>query len=465
MKTCYTTNYLQKEYFKETEFEILDDASSRKSEITVDVENVKQTLVGFGGAFTEAAALNYASVGPELREKIMKMYFDPKEGIGYQLGRMAINSCDFARSNYTYIRKKAKDLRTFTIRREMRYIVPMINDATKYAPDLEMKAAPWSPPRHWKTNENMNEGGKLLRAYYGIWANYMLKFVTEMRKEGVPLKYLSVQNEPEATQTWDSCVYTPEEEMELIKIVGKKIERKDLDLKIIALDHNRDILEKWVKAFAADEEALKYTWGFGIHWYVSEDFDALRRAKEILPDKEIIFTEGCVEGGPRPYAIETGERYARNIIGDLSNGCIGYIDWNLLLDENGGPNHVGNYCDAPILVAKKNKDAEKVEEPVSDENERTDYIVDETIEKELIVNSSYYYIGHFSKFLRRGSKIVNVKNDDSRLEVLAGINQDQKQVCVIFNPTDDVINYQIGGLKETVEGLILPHTIQTWIVE
>lgn len=462
MKTCYTTNYLQKEFFKETEFEILDDASSRKSEITVDVENVKQTLVGFGGAFTEAAALNYASTNSQLREKIMKMYFDPNEGIGYQLGRMSINSCDFARSNYTYIRKKAKDLRTFTIRREMRFIVPMINDAKKYAPDLEMKAAPWSPPRHWKSNENMNFGGKLLRAYYGVWANYMLRFIKEMRAEGVPLKYLSVQNEPEATQTWDSCVFTPEEEMELIKIVGKKIERKELDIKIIALDHNRDILERWAEAFKKDEEALKYTWAFGIHWYVSEDFDALRRTKEMLPDKEIIFTEGCVEGGPRPYAIETGERYARNIIGDLSNGCIGYIDWNLLLDENGGPNHARNYCDAPILVAKKNK-SEIVEEPAP--GVRVDYVVDETEEKELIINSSYYYIGHFSKFLRRGSKIVTLENQDSRIQVLAGINQDQKQICVICNPTDETVNYQINGLKEEVEGLILPHTIQTWVVE
>lgn len=434
MKTCYTTNYQNKEYFKETEFDLIDE---NRVNIQVNQDDVKQTLVGFGGAFTEAAAATYHRATPEIQQQIIKMYFDEEEGLGYELGRMTINSCDFSLSNYTYIKAREQTLKTFSIHRELKHVVPMIKDAMKYAKNLEMKAAPWSPPRHMKSNNDMNYGGKLLKAYYDFWANYLIKYIEVMKEQGIDIEYLSIQNEPEAVQVWDSCVYTPEEMADFVKILGPKLKKKNIDVKIVVLDHNRDILEKWATSFANDEEALKYTWGLGIHWYVSEDFEALSRAKQIAPSLEILFTEGCIEGGPRPYDISTGERYARNIIGDLNHGCVGFIDWNLLLNKQGGPNHVGNYCDAPMLLANN----------------------------ELIVNSSYYYIGHFAKYLRRGSKILSSSVDDSKLQVLAGINPKGQKIVIIVNPNDEKCSYTLNGFNEKIEGIIFGHTIQTWVIE
>lgn len=437
MKNCYVTDYANKEYFKDTVFD-LDENIQPEDRVLIKVfpKEIKQVLVGFGGAFTEAAASVYQNASEEVKQQIVKMYFDKEEGLGYQLGRMAINSSDFALSNYTYFKKNAQDLRKFSIKREVKCTIPFVKDAMVYAKDLKMAVAPWSPPRHMKTNDNMNNGGKLLKAYYPFYAEYICRYLTDMRRKGVKIEYLSIQNEPEANQTWDSCLWTPEEAIQFVKILEPKLRRKFLKTKIILLDHNRDLLEKWATAIAADEAASKIIWGLGIHWYVSEDFDALRRAKEIAPNLNILFTEGCVEGGPKPGAIDTGERYARNIIGDLNNGCVGYIDWNLLLDINGGPNHKENYCDAPMLLDGEN----------------------------LIVNSSYYYIGHFAKFLKAGSKVVHHELSDNRLQVLSALSRKKERVVVICNPTDENIPYRVEGVKEEIAGIIKAHTIQTWLV-
>ena len=439
MKTCFVTNYPKKEFFQETKFIVDDNIKSEdRVKINVNPRDIKQSLVGFGGAFTEAASVVFNSATPEIKEQIIKMYFDKETGLGYQLGRMAINSCDFSLGNYTYIKKNAQDLRKFNIRREKKYTIPFVKEAMVYAKDLKMATAPWSPPKHFKTNDDMNNGGKLLKAYYTFYSDYIVKYMLEMRRKGIKIEYLSLQNEPEANQTWDSCLYTPEEMIELVKVIAPNLKKNNLNAKIVVLDHNRDLLEKWATAVAADKEALELIWGLAIHWYVSEDFDALRRAKEIAPSLNIIFTEGCVEGGPKPYAIHTGERYARNIIGDLNNGCAGYIDWNLLLNEQGGPNHKQNYCDAPMLLMNDGS---------------------------LVVNSSYYYIGHFAKFFRSGSKVLGSTVSDTRLQVLAGLSTKKERIVVICNPTDDHISYQVDGIKEDIKGIISAHTIQTWVVK
>ena len=314
----------------------------------------------------------------------------------------------------------------------------MLHDAMKYSPNLKMAVAPWSPPAFMKSNNEMNHGGKLLKSYYDLYSEYIVKYLLAMKKEGIDIEYLSLQNEPEANQTWDSCIYTPEEMLELVKVIHPKLQRNCLNPKILILDHNRDILEKWAAAAQNDKEALELIWGLAIHWYVSEDFDALRRAKMIAPSLNILFTEGCIEGGPRPFKLHTGERYIRNMIGDLNNGCSGYIDWNLILDEKGGPNHKNNFCDSPMLL------------------------LDDGF---LIVNSSYYYIGHIAKFIKKGSYILEHLNENNELYVLTALNELKQTVIVLCNSTDKNLTYSVKYLDEDVKGLIEAHTIQTWVVD
>ena len=222
----------------------------------------------------------------------------------------------------------------------------MINDALKKRKNnIRIMASPWSPPAWMKTTGEMNFGGKLKSEYRDTWADYYCKFIENYEKENVPIWGLSIQNEPEAKQTWDSCIYTAEEERDFIKNhLGPSLKKHNLlDRKIIIWDHNRDVMVERARTVLSDPGAAKYVWGTGFHWYCGDHFDNVQKVHDEFPDKQLIFTEGCQEGGPHIGSWNLGERYATSIINDLNRWTVAWIDWNLILNEQGGPNHVGNY--------------------------------------------------------------------------------------------------------------------------
>ena len=250
---------------------------------------------------------------------------------------MSVHSCDFSLNSYTYIEECDESLNSFTLEREKICVLPFLSEAKKLQPNLHLMAAPWSPPAFMKTNRKLNEGGKLKEKYYMLWAKYLVKYLKEMKKLGHDIEYLSIQNEPEAVQVWESCIYTPKEAIAFTKVLGPMLQEEGLEkTKLILLDHNRDLIEKWMAEIAKDTEAISWIWGIGIHWYVSEDFEKVVLIKDMVPSLHVIFTEGCQEGGVHLGSIKTGERYARNIIGDFTRGCEGFIDWNLVLTNTAG---------------------------------------------------------------------------------------------------------------------------------
>jgi glucosylceramidase len=272
-----------------------------------------------------------------------------------------------------------------------------------------------------KTNGEMMQGGSLMPRYYSAWAQYLVRAATAFQEAGFPLFAVSTQNEPEATQTWESCIYSAEQELEFIKShLGPAIHKAGLDTRITIWDHNRDNIEARAARILSDTDASKYVWGTAFHWYVSEAFENIGRVHDQFPDKHLVFTEGCIEGGAQPGSWETGERYGRNLIGDFNNWNEGFIDWNLLLDISGGPNHAGNLCDAPVIA--------------DTENDR------------LIYNSSYYYIAHFSRFIKLGAVRIFCSGVDPLL-CAAFKNPDGCVVVVLQNETDTPVRCAIR-LKE-----------------
>lgn len=417
--------------------------------IAVNSRQTYQEFMGFGGAFTEAAAFTLSEAPAEVRDEAIRAYFSKDQGLGYVLGRVHIHSCDFALENYTYVEEGDTALETFDISREDKWVVPMIKDAMAYAQEpLKILASPWSPPAFMKDTKEMNYGGKLLPEYYQSWANYYAKFIHAMNEREIDIWGVSVQNEPLATQTWDSCIYTAEEERDFVKNhLGPVLEKECPETNIIIWDHNRDVLVERGAVVLADPEAAKYVWGTGNHWYVSEAFENLTALHNLFPDKHILFTEGCVEltttSENAKFSGYLGswsncERYGRNIIGDFNNWSRGWIDWNLVLNELGGPNHVYNYCEAPIMY-DRNK-------------------------KELIYNNSYYYIGHFSKYIEVGAK---------RLEI--SVTQEDVHAVAFKNPNGDIVVVAqnegwIAELCLVVDGeginINLPdHSITTFILK
>ena len=378
--------------------------------VAVDTGRRFQTMEGFGGAFTEAAASVWQGLGARAREDFLRDCFDPHAGHGYTLGRVPMGSSDFALGNYAHVERRGDfALDSFSIERDRRALLPFIQAAQRVAGrPLKLLASPWSPPAWMKSNGDMNHGGRLRPECRDAWAQCFVRFIRAYEAEGVPIWAVSVQNEPAAHQRWDSCLYSAEEERDFVRDhLGPALHGAGLgDVKIVIWDHNRDLMVERASVVYEDPEASKYVWGTGFHWYGEEHFDAVQRLHDAWPDKQLLFTEGCQEGGPHLGSWEVGERYARHLINDLNRWTVGWIDWNLLLDERGGPNHVGNFCSAPIHA--------------------------DTARGTLMHQSAYWVLGHFARFVRPGAQRVRCVSSPE-VESTAFVNPDGSIVVVATN--------------------------------
>lgn len=396
-------------------FEPMPQPEEHFPTVMVDPSKKFQVIEGFGGALTDAAAETFTKLPKRAQRDLLDAYFDPVKGIGYSLGRTHINSCDFSSDSYAYAEPGDAELKTFSVAHDRRFRLPFIKAALATAGGpVKIFASPWSPPAWMKTNGNMLQGGQLKPEYRDSWARYFARFVEEYEKEGVPIWGLTVQNEPMATQTWESCLFTGEEERDFVRDhLGPVLERAGLSrLKLMIWDHNRGILYERAKAVYDDPAASRYVWGTGFHWYVGDHFDNVRMVHDAWPDKGLLFTEGT----PTHYDPATvndwkwGEVYGTSILHDVQNWAAGWTDWNVLLDERGGPNHVGNFCLAPVHG--------------------------DTRTGELNFTSAYYYIGHVSKFVRPGARRVATTSNDDDLLATAFVHPDGRVVAVVMNKTD-----------------------------
>lgn len=437
---CIITNDREKQYWKESEIAI-DEVTDCMHVINVYPDVNGQQIQGFGGAFTEASTYNYSLLDIKLKKEVMEGYFGDS-GLRYNLARTHIHSCDFALGNYTYIDEGDGELKTFTIAHDKETMLPMIKAAIETSDTpLQFLASPWSPPAFMKTNGEMNHGGKLKKEYYRAWAEYFVKYIKAYAKEGVRIGSVTVQNEPEAVQTWDSCVYTPEEEGEFAAdYLVPALKQSGLsDVSVFVWDHNKEGVYDRVKATFQNEKARNSVDGIALHWYTGDHFEAIEAVKKKYPEKKVFFTEGCVEYSRFADSgeIQKAEMYAHDMMGNLNAGTEAVFDWNLLLDEKGGPNHVGNFCAAPMMCNPK----------------------EQTLEKRL----SYYYIGHFSRYIRRGARQVMSSRYTDKVETAAFVNPDGERVVVILNktevPVEITLREQGLGANMTIEA----HSIMTCI--
>mgnify|MGYP006205499517 CR=1 FL=1 len=177
-----------------------------------------QSVLGIGGAITDASAEVFYKLSKEKQQEFLQAYYSKENGIGYSIIRTNIHSCDFSSDSYTYVKEGDGELKSFNIDHDKKYKLPLIKKAIDEARGkITFYASPWSPPAFMKTNNNMLQGGKLKAEFYQPWANYYAKFIKAYEKEGIPIWGLTIQNEPMATQTWESCIYTAEEERDFLK--------------------------------------------------------------------------------------------------------------------------------------------------------------------------------------------------------------------------------------------------------
>lgn len=387
-----------------------------------------QEIFAFGGAITDAVGATLECLPPERAKEIIDAYFGP-EGIGYRAIRTHIDSCDFSTDQYSAVTDRSDtELRTFSLERDERRIIPWIKAACRAAGrDLPVMLSPWSPPAFMKTNGSRNGGGRLLKEYYPLWARYLCRYIKEYRARGVNVTALSVQNEPNATQTWDSCLYTPEEEREfLADYLYPRLRQDGLgDVEVYIWDHNKERL--FDRACAEiDCRTDHMIAGLAFHWYSGDHFDALRLVREKFPDKKLIFSEGCIEYSRfDKNQLANAQMYAHDMMGNLCAGMNGFLDWNIALNEAGGPNHVGNYCEAPVIC--------------------------DTAAGTMEYKLSFRYISHFSRFIQPGARRVATTNFSDRLEAAAFQNRNGTLAVIFLNRTHDKFSVALR-----LDGHILP---------
>ncbi len=433
-----TTDENKKQYWEEQNV-AMEQVTDCMHVVNVYPEVTYQTFHGFGGAFTEAAAHIYSSMSKENQAKIIEDCYG-KTGLSYNMGRVHMNSCDFALGNYTYIEENDTELKTFDISHDEVEIIPMVKAAEKATgKSISLLMSPWSPPAFMKTNKDMNHGGKLKEEYAGLWADYFVKFIQEYKARGMQIDYLTVQNEPMAVQTWDSCIYESKEEGDFVKNhLGPAMEAAGLsDIGIFVWDHNKEEAYQRFKDVVYDETVSKYVRGEAVHWYTGDHFEALEIVRKMFPEKEIFFSEGCVEYSRFADSgeVQKAEMYAHDILGNLNAGINASLDWNLLLDNEGGPNHVGNFCAAPIMCNPK----------------------EDTYEKRL----SYYYIGQFSRYIKDGAVRIGTTRYTDGFEVTGFLNPDGERVVVLLNKSEKELEYTLRENGKGVCGKIAAHSIQT----
>ncbi len=418
--------------------------TEKQNYIFVDPLQTFQTMIGIGGALTDASAETFYKLSDARRQEILTAYFDPKNGIGYSLGRTSIHSCDFSSDSYTYVKDGDTNLDSFDISHDLKYRIPFIEAclATAGAGHFTLYASPWSPPAWMKNNHDMLHGGELEQQYYDCWARYFCKFIRAYASQGIPIWGVTVQNEPMAVQTWESCNFTAAQERDFVKNdLGPEFRKNGVKrTKIIVWDHNRSFMYQYASTILDDPGAAKYVWGVGYHWYVGDHFDNVKRVKEAYPKTHLLFTEGCVSNfdAGRIGDWQWGEAYAVSMIHDFNNGAEGWTDWNVLLDTNGGPNHVGNFCFAPIHADTKTG--------------------------KLYYMNSFYYIGQFSKFIRPGAKRVISSSSSDDLLTTAFINPDKSVAVIVLNVSDKPQPFNLWIHGKAAKNMSPAHSITTLVV-
>jgi len=430
-----------------------------------------QTIEGIGGAFTESSARVLMQLSPDKRQEVIDAYFAPA-GADYSLMRTHINSCDFSLGHYSYAAVAGDTLlQHFTVQEDMDDLIPLIKDAQNASKNrFKLLASPWTAPSWMKDNNEWN-GGSLKPELYPTWALFFSKYLRAYTDQGIEIWGITVENEPEGVGgSWDSMVFTPQQMAEFVKnYLGPQFKKDGLTVKILIFDHNRDHVEEWANQILSDPAAAAYVWGTAVHWYSSTTEwypETLNKVHQSFPDKTLMHTEGCIDSELpvwendewywRKEATDWGftwapekdkplhppyvpvYRYARDIIGGLNSWLTGWIDWNIVLDDKGGPNHAKNWCIAPVIARPETN--------------------------EVYYTPLFFVMSHFSKYIRPGAVRIGVNNPLEALMITACQNTDGSIAVVVLNQNEAKSGFELQIGRQSVAMEIPANALQTVVI-
>ncbi|MGW2891842.1 discoidin domain-containing protein [Streptomyces griseoruber] len=382
--------------------------------IKVDDSVKYQKITGFGAALTDSSAYLINKLPTSSRNTLMKQLFSPSSGIGLSMVRSPMGATDFtATGNYSYddmpAGKTDPKLTNFSVKHDLDYIIPELKQALALNPGIKVTSTPWSAPGWMKTSGSMI-GGTLLDQYYSALADYFVKYVKAYEKAGVPISYVTPQNEPLNAPTWPGTYLTPSQEAKLVKLMGQAFDDKNISSKILAWDHNWDV-PSYPESIYNDSTASKYAVGSGFHIYSgTPTYQTLTHND--YPDKEIYLTEatGTILQGSDQVAFH--DALDTWIIDTTRNYANGAMLWNIALDPDMGPlnsdtNGIG-VCRGLVTIDPDTGD--------------------------VTYNPDYYAMAQVTKFVKPGAhRIYSNTFGSGSVNDVAFQNPDGSKVLVAYN--------------------------------
>jgi len=403
----------------------VDTAPGAGASIDVSTAVMYQTMLGFGGAFTDSTGFNLKDLSPAAQDMAMRAYFAP-EGIGYSVCRIPIAGSDCSTRPYSYddVDGDVELLYWALAQEDYDLKFPYLKRAIELSSnEIFFFGSPWAPPAWMKSNGMFNGSGVLLPEMYQPYSEYIVKFVNAYEAEGVPIWGLTPQNEPMSgfeDWGWNTCGFTDVQMRDWIKNnLGPTLEAAGMRrLKMLVNDFNRGQLPDYVVAMLEDPDSNKYIDGIAVHWYDDDVLppSILNDTHYVDPTKFMLYTEACegwnvggadsVQLGSWPRA----ENYFQNIIEDINYWSTGWVDWNMALGMDGGPNWANNMLDSPIIV-----------------NAATD---------EFYKQPTFYAMAHASKFIPRDSHRVETVSNAPGVEA-AAVHEIRGTITLIIMNTND----------------------------
>ncbi len=389
--------------------------------ITIDSTQSYQSIDGFGAALTGSSAFLLKNLTADRRDSILHDLFDPNKGIGINYLRLTIGSSDFSIGTYSYC--DTGNMNDFAIPEiDKRDLLPVLKEILAINPSIKILASPWSAPAWMKNNNSMYGGSLKGPSVYADFAEYFVKYVQAFEAEGIHIDAITIQNEPEyATSGYPTMKMLWTEQNIIIRdFLGPRFVAEGINTKIIIWDHNFD-MAYYPMNILNDQDTRKYVDGVGWHGYVGNAtaIDAITAAH---PDKNVYFTEQS--GGEWNTDTRMGNMfyYMKNfLMGSVNRGSKNFIMWNLVLNEDNGPNTTEGGCHTcrGVITVRDNGS--------------------------YIRNEEYYLLGHYAKFVRLDAKRIynSSSNLPSGINVSSFQNTDGTKTVVVMNRSGKRQSYNI----------------------
>lgn len=442
------------------------DATASSGFVKVYPEETRQTMLGVGGAITESAAFNIQKLSPAEQNEVYEAYFG-ENGAKYSVLRSTIGSADFSTRSYSYDDTEEPDpeLKNFSIEKDFDYIIPAIREIQSRRPDIRFFAAPWAPPA-WMKNSGVRRGqtgtaglnfvdNSVKPEYYESYAQYFVKYIQAYQDQGIDVYCLSMQNEAQNNPKWEAATWSTDAVIDFVgNHLGPALEANHLDTQLVIWDWDKgndpmhhDGFVRFNSKVLSNEKARKYIDGIAFHWYAgdvwheiqgvpmwSEDFNSLDQVKAKFPDIHLYATEACQEKGPWFGSFDPADRYIYDILNDFEHGTETWIDWNLVLDKDGGPTQgVVNKCHAPIMLDENNK---------------------------ICYQPSFYILKQISRTVQPGTVSIRTETD-ADIAKTAVIDQKGNVSLMLGNVTDSEKTVHVVDQDRSIQVTLQPHSLTT----